>query len=534
MTVVGEPGLAYMTDFYTENPATYYPSKELKKASGEWIYQYEMHEHPMQVFVDPPSHSQMGMIVSEPGDPRGKNLWGEDPLGIVVPQYATPLNQTDDPAEWWIWHRPLLVQTASLGPIDINQRFDSSSNEWWPGPSFQGFRYLRVGPDGIRRVHYVRLAELRQRSFQMPFEAEFAPAAPALGGLLLYTRDEAGQLRGGSCWTLTHETGTAVELCDEDGDGDTTITNLPSGGYTVHQAATAPGYTPGSDQQAIVPPGGTAELTFDIRAVAAPASVDLTGTWMASNGGTYYVRQVDGVVWWLGVSGDDDGAFATNVFRGTLDGSGTVIDGEFADVPRGTTEGWGQLVIVAVSPDRLDTRSETGGFGAPSWTRVTYGMERFDSALRATIGNDAEEPDARKAPLARLIPQPVQGDAPVDLTGHWTRHQRGDLLPAAARQYPLVGRSEPGRRRGVRHERVPGSRGGGSDRPAARPPRRTPHRSHRHRRRARGAGPRGLRPGIRRSPPQACDPAGNRRSGGRFDPRGQGPRRGFDRRRCER
>ena len=48
-----------------------------------------------------------------------------------------------------------------------------------------------------------------------------------------------------------------------------------------------------------------------------PQNVDLTGTWAASDVGTYYVRQSGGTIWWLGLSRDQGLTFA-NVFRGTM------------------------------------------------------------------------------------------------------------------------------------------------------------------------------------------------------------------------
>jgi hypothetical protein len=35
-----------------------------------------------------------------------------------VPPYPTPLNRTDNKNQWWTQHRPLLLQTAALGPIE--------------------------------------------------------------------------------------------------------------------------------------------------------------------------------------------------------------------------------------------------------------------------------------------------------------------------------------------------------------------------------------------------------------------------------
>ena len=90
---------------------------------------------------------------------------------------------------------------------------------------------------------------------------------------------------------------------------------------------------------------------------------DLTGVWRASDGGTYYIRQLGGDVWWLG---DGDGSFA-NVAYGRIDGN--LIRLNWADVPRGGTRGDGELVLIMENPHRLVARRATGGFAARVWTR---------------------------------------------------------------------------------------------------------------------------------------------------------------------
>ena len=45
----------------------------------------------------------------------------------------------------------------------------------------------------------------------------------------------------------------------------------------------------------------------------------LTGAWKSNDGGTYFVRRLDRVVFWMGQS-PDDGRSWTNVFRGITDG----------------------------------------------------------------------------------------------------------------------------------------------------------------------------------------------------------------------
>ncbi|MGH9964133.1 MAG: hypothetical protein ACRD5E_04820 [Nitrososphaeraceae archaeon] len=37
---------------------------------------------------------------------------------------------------------------------------------------------------------------------------------------------------------------------------------------------------------------------------------NLTGTWQADEGGTYYLRNIANRLWWLGISSNDDGRWA--------------------------------------------------------------------------------------------------------------------------------------------------------------------------------------------------------------------------------
>lgn len=74
-------------------------------------------------------------------------------------------------------------------------------------------------------------------------------------------------------------------------------------------------------------------------------TIDVTGVWTCDDGGLYYIRQVGDTVVWAGLhdSGFHKGIEFTNVFWGTLSPDGQSVGGEWADVPRGGTEGWGNL-----------------------------------------------------------------------------------------------------------------------------------------------------------------------------------------------
>jgi hypothetical protein len=113
-----------------------------------------------------------------------------------------------------------------------------------------------------------------------------------------------------------------------------------------------------------------------------PPNTRLTGVWQASDGGTYYLRQDRWNVWWIGMSGGNDGRSFSNVFHGEikwLPGGVVRIMGEWVDVPRGATTAFGTLDLRVVEgccgpgpepPKTLQTISQTGGFGPTTWKKV--------------------------------------------------------------------------------------------------------------------------------------------------------------------
>jgi hypothetical protein len=97
---------------------------------------------------------------------------------------------------------------------------------------------------------------------------------------------------------------------------------------------------------------------------------NLTGVWHADDVGTYYMRQIGGALWWLGMSCDQGRSFA-NVFRGTVEGNS--IKGSWVDVPMGMggVLGGGSLLIYGESlSTTLVKNAETAGYGGTAWTKL--------------------------------------------------------------------------------------------------------------------------------------------------------------------
>ncbi len=188
--------LQFFTDFYTENPENYYATINNRRTGGIEAGQ------PIQIRIKSgaPANGHPQVV----RDNRGGVT--KVTATLEVPPYSDPLNSTNSAARWWQTHRPLLLQTGALGPIDPRQRFDPRwkltakvGNSTMtvtietanppkksavvtnveplppvsPNAMFRGFRLLQVRENVITRIRYVTLAELRSRNFTMPWEEEF-------------------------------------------------------------------------------------------------------------------------------------------------------------------------------------------------------------------------------------------------------------------------------------------------------------------------------------------------------------------------
>ena len=108
-----------------------------------------------------------------------------------------------------------------------------------------------------------------------------------------------------------------------------------------------------------------------------PPPNDLGPYWIADDGAFYYLFQDGQTLWWVGLSNDGDlqhGLTFSNVFQGQV--SGSVINGMWANVPRGITTGQGTLSLMMQSssqpgsPFQLKKTAESGGFSASLWSQI--------------------------------------------------------------------------------------------------------------------------------------------------------------------
>jgi len=108
----------------------------------------------------------------------------------------------------------------------------------------------------------------------------------------------------------------------------------------------------------------------------ATTSFNITGTWSANDGGTYWIRQTGSCVWWAGFSGSPDtptmGRNFANVFVGTVTTKG-LVTGYWTDLPRGATANAGTLNVQVLGrpASRLTRRAVTGPFTGAVWSRLS-------------------------------------------------------------------------------------------------------------------------------------------------------------------
>lgn len=125
-------------------------------------------------------------------------------------------------------------------------------------------------------------------------------------------------------------------------------------------------------------------LALAISTVAtAFAQTNLTGTWAATDGGIYYIRQIGNQVWWAGfstsyISGLGDlhkGLLFTDLFQGTL--SGNTLTGNFIDVPKGQMLTYGPLTLM-INGNEMESWVAPSAYRAVSWERVNWNIPQLD------------------------------------------------------------------------------------------------------------------------------------------------------------
>src|SRR5215471_4495806 len=111
-------------------------------------------------------------------------------------------------------------------------------------------------------------------------------------------------------------------------------------------------------------------LLLGVCATAAPAT-ELNGYFEGDDGGAYFIRQIGDKVYWLGEA--PSGAWA-NVLMGTI--SGNKITAKFWDVPKGKTQGMGEITFeIQRDGETLMKVSSTTPFGTKSLKKTVLHQE---------------------------------------------------------------------------------------------------------------------------------------------------------------
>lgn len=132
----------FFHDFYTENPGSYYGSRKAAVNFGQ---------------------QRVIIVVKEGAPPNGAptnfihdTRWAGDEWRLDVPPYPRPLATATDIPTWWVQHRPLILQTGGLGPMEGQSNDRQKPGKMQPNPSFQGYRVITVTDDKISAIHYVK------------------------------------------------------------------------------------------------------------------------------------------------------------------------------------------------------------------------------------------------------------------------------------------------------------------------------------------------------------------------------------------
>lgn len=171
--------LAFSMDFYTQNPTSYYATRFTTKHTATPVTDV----------------TYLDVVEGAPASAMPERGSGEEAYNYVlrIPPYANPLDKTGDVHGWWQAHRPLVLQTGALGPLDTAQ------------VSFSGFRLLAVKNNLVEKVHFLSSERLERAGWRLPWEAAIAPAPawvhPMAGQLVFYrdtTRDGTDGIAGPS------------------------------------------------------------------------------------------------------------------------------------------------------------------------------------------------------------------------------------------------------------------------------------------------------------------------------------------------
>ena len=244
--------LALFMDFYTQNPMFYYPTRFPLERSNEDVESDVTYVH----VVD--SAPADGKPTPLPYDAKHRYI-------VEVPPYPRPLATAPDARGWWTEHRPLVLQTAALGPLENSQ------------VTFSGFRVLSVKGDVIDKIHFIPTQRLHENGYRLSWEEAIKQEPPQRygGNWRQWLRVSEGQTRPG-------ESVTAVALGGQPGRVGLFLADSAGGVYTTAGSPDT-GWGPWANvSQGQTTPGGS------VTAVALEGQPGRVGLFLADAGGGVY------------------------------------------------------------------------------------------------------------------------------------------------------------------------------------------------------------------------------------------------------
>ena len=136
--------MRFFHDFYTENPSGYYGSRKAAVNFGQQRVMVSVKEGA------PPNGTPTNLAQD--------SRWEGEEWRLDVPPYPRPLATATDIPAWWSQHRPLILQTGAVGPMEGQSNNRREPKKRMPDPSFQGYRLITVTDDKISAIHYIKAA----------------------------------------------------------------------------------------------------------------------------------------------------------------------------------------------------------------------------------------------------------------------------------------------------------------------------------------------------------------------------------------
>ncbi len=144
--------LAFYMDFYTQTPSGSYPTRFRRPLEG-WNSLAPM---PVTyVEVVPGARPDM--------TPWPMPIDAKHECQVQVPPYGDPLSLARDAPAWWVARRPLVLQTAALGPRENSDL------------SFTGWRVLRIANNVIDKIDVVAIERLERSDYRLAWEDAIRP-----------------------------------------------------------------------------------------------------------------------------------------------------------------------------------------------------------------------------------------------------------------------------------------------------------------------------------------------------------------------